>query len=615
MGLFTTKCPSCGSRIQKKANNCTQCGAPAPTGTFTCGACGTANKGKAKFCVSCGQELAATLKTVYRNTWARQGDDFAIRIQDVDLKGALTKGLDVEHGTRALLFQKGKFLGELPEGRYDMGGLLKKVNHFLIDQNTTAVLVDAGDCTIDLENGALRTSDAFEVASRLRLVVRINNPDAMFVNLFKGRIKVAVDDLEAEVADEAQMLLAGIVTRLKSEDLLNTAGVRNQVEGQLRETLAVTLSRLGLELVQLRFIDFEGPAFRQLQEQRGQLNLEAAQADLTIERTQLNRRLRESLTQDKLDQFKNETDFEQFIRQTEHELGLKEIIRGNEMEELKACFAQKRNKQALLDQIEIESIQIVEQRKRVSDQASFERTEDVSAQQHRRTQETTELEHQQAMQGSLQRRELEQRLAQARNDAERRKIELEIQRLDHDEQMRRARVEHEQDMAEAKGGLELLGAQKDIEHTEAVRAQEVEAAQLQARSQATAEALMSVLDGPAADRVAQLEKLRAQQHMTPDQMLALAAEASPEAARALAVKYQADGALSQEKVQLMEQHLKDQQQAADAAADRLERVMQMALNQMGQVASAKAAGGDQTVVVPGSGPSGPTVVNPPSQDA
>jgi len=607
MGFFTDKCinAECGGRVRKGSQFCPRCGAPAPKGLTQCGSCRAEVRTSSKFCWRCGADLAMSAKPfVFGDRWARRPEDFAVRVDDQDIKGWLTKPLIVEHGTRAMLFQAGRCRGELNEGRYDMGGFLKTLNHFMIDQAASVMLADAGDATVDLENGGLWTADHFEVGTVERLVLRIKDPDSLFVNLFKGRNRIGLDDLETQLAGEVQMLLAGIVSALPAEALFTDLAVRGRIEAQLREAIATTLGRLGLELVQLRFIGFVGEAYERLRQKQAQLSLEGKEAQLELERqeqavdqkeqrSRLERRLREVLTQDKMDEFRSEKEFADFVRQTEHELGLKEVIRADELARLSARFQFERDREGILRRIEIEGIE---------DNARRERA-------------WKELLAEEQQRDERQRKELERQLAAARNDAEKRNVQREVQRLDHAEKMRQTEQEHLQDLREARDGLDLLERVKKIDQDEADREQGREARLLEARSKATAEALLSIVDGPAADRIVQLEELRRRQNMSPEQLLALAAAASPAAAESLARKYQADGQVSAERAQLLERQIAEQRQMADSHADRMERLMHLALSQMGDVAGTRARPVDprQTVVVPGAGLGAPVVIAPQSR--
>lgn len=581
MGLFTDKCinPECDQRVKKGAKFCPKCGSGAPKGKAVCGQCRAEVRTSAKFCPKCGADLKEVARPmVFDDRWARQPEDFAVRLDDKYVRGWLTKPLIVEHGTRAIFLQRGKYKGELREGKHNMGGFLKTLNHFMMDQAITVILLDAGDVTIDLENAGLWTADKFELAASQRIVLRVTDMEAVLLNMLKGAHRIGVGELEDQLAGEIQMVLAGIIAQCNVEDLFQDMEIRERIESALRESLSTTLERLGVELVQLRFIGFQGEAYEQLRAKQGEMSVAEKEADLTAQRAKLNQRLRETMTQEKLDEFKNEQDFQAFVRQSEHEMGLKDVIREDELARLSERFAFERDREALLRRIEVEGI--------ANDEKREQAWKDLIAQERQRDEQ--------------QRGELERQLASTKNQAEVKKIELEMERL-----------EHAEDVRQAEEGLALLQKTKDMEYAEAQRAQELEAATLEARSKATAEALLTVLEGPAADRIAKLEELRAQKDMTPDQLLALAAQASPEAAAALAEKYKADGQIGEDRARLLEQQLAQQQQLADGYADRMERLMNTALEQMGQVSGMKArpadnrptvvAGGGRPVVVGGSG--------------
>ncbi len=568
MGMFTVKCinPDCGHRVRKGAKFCPKCGTGASKGTIVCGSCGKDVRANSKFCWNCGAELAVAAKPRFdHDRWARQPGDFAIRVDVDDIKGWLLKPLVVEHGTKALVFQAGRFVGEVEDGRYDLGGFMRQLTGFLADQPASIVLLDAGDVTLDLENGGLWTADRFDVGASSRLVVRVQDPDAMFVNLIKGRGRVSLDDLECMFADEVQMLLEAIVSKYSGDRLFPAAEARNEIETQLREHLGKTFARVGIGLAQLRFIDFSGEKYEALRQQQGDLQVGERKADLTTQRAALNQRLRATLTQDKMDAFKNEKDLEEFIRQTEHEIGLKEVIRGDEMQRLKERFHFERDREGVLRRIEVEGIQ----NDHVRDEA------------------------------------WKQLIAEEREREERHRRALERQKTTQDEEMRQAR-----------NGLDLLRQTKDIEHEEDRRKVELEAQALEQRSKATAEALISIVDGPAAQHIVQLEKLRRQENMTPEQILALTAETSPEAARALAKRYEAEGQLSEKMRAQVESQMAEQRGISREHADRMERVMQTALEQMGGVASARARPVEsrQTIMTP-AGVGAPIVVNPQSSQA
>lgn len=594
MGLFTNRCvnPECRHRVRKGSQFCPKCGDGAPRGLARCGSCGSEVSATSKFCWKCGVDLAEVAKPLLADDrWARRPGEFAVLVADQDIKGRLAKPLIIEHGTRAMLFQAGKFKGEICEGRYNMSGFFKKLIRLSSDLAASVVICDAGDVTIDLENGDLWTSDTMEVGTAARLVLRIKDPDAMYVNLFKGHGCIGLDDIELQLAGEIQMLLSGIVAEHEAEELFSKVEARNLIEVRLRETIAVTLSRLGLELVQLRFISFSGEAYEKIRAERGDLATAEGHAGVREGWTKLHMRLRDTESQDKMDECKNSADLKDFIAQTVHEMKLKDAIRDNEIDSLVERFEYDRNRANVLRRIEIQTLENESDRDRAwLDLLALERRTD-EAHKH----------------------DLGRKLADAKSEHEIAAIRVEVSKLEHAEDLRQRREEHIQDMIEARDGMDNLKRVKDIEQDQADREQQREAATLEARSKATAESLLSIMDGPAADRIVRIEELRNQQNMSPEQILAVAANASPEAANALAAKYQAEGQLQAGMVDQLKQQIDQQQGITDKHADRLERVMQSAMEQMGHVAGTRARPVDpKQTVVAGGGAAAPIVINTPT---
>jgi hypothetical protein len=437
---------------------------------MSCGTCNAEVSATSKFCWKCGVDLATVARPLLADDrWARRPGEFAVLAADQDIKGWLAKPLIIEHGTRAMLFQAGKFKGEIGEGRYDMGGFFKRLVHLSPDLAATVVICDAGDITIDLENGNLWTADKIEVGTTVRLVLRIQDPDAMFVNLFKGHGCIGVDEIELQLAGEVQMLLSGIVAEHEAEELFTNVEARNGLEARLRETIEVTLSRLGLELVQLRFISFSGEAYEEIRSEAGELRVEEGRAGIREGWTKLHMRLRDTESQDKMDECKSSADLKDFIDQTLHEMKLKGFIRADEIDRLAERFEFERNRESVLRRIEIQAIEDDSDRNKawLSLLAEERRTDEA----HKRN--------------------LDRQLADAQNEQEIAKVRLEMTKLEHVEHLRQRHEEHIQDMIEARDGMDNLQRVTQIEEDQADRRQQREAAALEARSKATAEALLS----------------------------------------------------------------------------------------------------------------------------
>ncbi|MFP4107225.1 MAG: SPFH domain-containing protein [Phycisphaerae bacterium] len=591
MGIFTNRCANenCRNRVLKGSKFCPSCGTAGPKAMFRCGDCGAEVASTSAFCWQCGADLAERSKpVVLESTWMRRGDEFAVLVENEDVKGWLSKPLEIAHGTRALLFQAGKHKGELPEGRYDMGGFLKRLNHFMIDQAATVMLVDGGDTSIDVTNEGLWTADDQEVSCVNRIVLHIADPDALYVNLMKGRPRLFLRQIEGELADELQMVLSGIVGQYTVDDLFKRNDLRDEIETALRSTLQRTLDRFGLSLEQVRFITFAGESYERLRRERGEVSEADARTDIAEDRTRVNQRLRELANREEMDKLQSESDVADFGRQLLHDAEVKNLLRDDELDRMARGFVRDRDKDKLLDRLELAAIENDDERQQA--------WKDLLAREQRGDE--------------AQRHELDRRLAEATNDVEISKTRQEIRKLEHAEDIRQSELDHLQEMQEARDGIDLLKQVKEVKAAEADRDVEREKAQLEARSKATAEALLSILDGDAADNVMELEKLRRQKDLTPEQLLAMAGEIDPAAADALAKKYQSEGQISSQRAELLEKQLAEQKEMSGEYADRMERLMQTSLQQMGNVAGTRARPTDpkQTVVASG-GTGRPVVIN------
>ena len=580
MGIFSVKCtnPECGQNIPRAAAFCRLCGTAAPHADTDCGRCGATVASSSKFCWKCGVNLADLKKTpLFNNRWVRDADDFAIRVEECDVKGFLNKGLFVDHGTKAMIFQQGRFCGYVDAGSYDVNGFLRKVNNFNQTTPTSVVLTDAGDVQIHLEAIKLYSADQMTVDAIFKAVVQLNDPERFFTNAFKSRNILTKAYLAESIMMELRAALQTYVGAHAVDQLYNNTNMRQDVQHQMQLALEPVLERIGLEMVQLRFVDFFCPDYDQVRQQQADLYLDKRKTDIDIDRLKLAQRLRKEMSTEKMDVLKSETDFENFVRQTEHELGLKDVIRSDEMDRLKRQFAQNRDKDILTHQIEVEGIR----NEAVRDEARKKLDADI---------ESFKLK----------------KGAQRDDKLKDASAERDIRAGDHD-----------QDMKEAQDAVKLREQTQQVEMKMQAEEQRLEAEKLKARSEASAQALLSILDGPAADRIMELEKLRTQQGLSPEQIIAMTAAESPHVAHALAEKYKAEASISSDKFFQMENFMAQQQAAGRESADRLERVMAMALQQMGTAATARAQAhgpGSQTVVTPSGLGGNPVVVNPKTEE-
>ncbi|MFC1604319.1 SPFH domain-containing protein [Planctomycetota bacterium] len=576
MGIFSNKCANteCSASVSKAAKYCNVCGEPASTADTNCGRCGAVVGAQSKFCWKCGGNLKEQQKvTLFDNRWVRASDDFAIRVDECDIKGFLSKGLIVEHGTRGMVFQRGRFCGYVDPGNYDLNGFLKKVNNFNQTTPTSVVLVDAGDVELHLEAIKLHSKEQVEVDAAFKALVQLTDPEKFYTNAFKSRNQLSVGYVAGSLTDELRSALQTYVGSKSVEDLYSNTAIRQEVERQMQLELEPILERIGLEMVQLRFVDFFCPAYDPIREEQAGLYIDTRKTAIDLDRLKLAQRMRKEMTADKMDQLKTENDFEDFVRQTEHELGLKDIIRTDEMDKLKRQFTHERDRDVLAHQIEIEGIK--------NDADREEARSDLEA----------KIEN-----------------FKLQKQAKREDVVADSETEDHIK-----RKDIDRDIYEAREAVKLREETQRVELARQREEHKLEAEKLQERSKASAQALISILDGDAADRIMKLEELRAKEKLSPDQIIAMTASTSPHVAEVLAEKYKAEAAISGERFKQLQDFMAKQEETSKDSADRLERVMNVAMQQMGATATtrAQAPQSSQTVVTPGGGMGGaPVVINP-----
>ena len=559
----------------------------------------------------------------------------------------------------------------------DLPGFLRALNHLTTDQKVTAVLCDAGTFGLDIGPYVVESADGESVRVRGRLSLRVDDPRVLLVNVIKGHRRVTVHaadaragepSVEVRLRDELRMTVGGLVRRFKSRELDDAWWSANDFANRLRSAGGGAFAGAGLALDRVEWWEVDGErvgldrrraaelrhradddahagaieaaergagrrdAERRLAEDRSDAGVahdrarfeadadlrerEAANAeadrrrradrgasdvklageqdaaDLAGARTKIATRLRRIETDGRLDELTNDGDLTKAVRAAEHEEGLKGTIRDDELARLRERFAHERNLAAVARRIEAEGVEA---------EAGRESAWKSLLDDERRRDEQR-------------RRDAERRLAAACDDLERRRVELELRRMDHERDLLEREREHRAGLAERSAELELDAKANDEQHRKARRANELLAQVKQMEADEDEATHRRTMESADAERAERLEAMRVRAGLTPDQLLAMAVEQSPAAAEALGERYRADGRLGREREAWLREQLDDQRRReaeerdrgersadrqrtdADAAAERLIRVVaeqgdttRAALEQMGRASSAPRA--------------------------
>lgn len=393
-------------------------------------------------------------------------------------------------------------------------------------------------------------------------------------------------------------------------------------------------------------------------------NMETArqleQARVFEERAAVRERMRYAVLSEEMDKVLAEDEMAVYLRTIDKD----RLIRDDEWETMRRDFAERKEdhnlaRAHLLAQLKMEQdfdlrmAQGLRSHELTMDQLGQQRIEQDFRQQ---TQIVLE-EEQAAWDIRLQeQRNKARRSEQAADDAARRERELldRQQALDLDLQRARTdaeidRIEREQDQLDIELGLLTLEKMKAIKRKDeeerallalrlqreqvemALRAEQQrhqqELERMQQLGQLSTEALISVSGSEQAALLADLKRTETLKGMTEEQILALAAEKSPEVAAAFQEKYRAmaEGRMSEREKALYERMLEEQkllaraqQEMSEANARRQQEMFSEALRSQADVAKAFAQGptSGATVVYPPTGSAGygvgvgPSVVGP-----
>ena len=185
------------------------------------------------------------------NRWKCSADDFARRIEASDLRGTLQRGLVVEPGTHAVIFQGGTLAATVAEGTYNLTRPMQGVD---LAVPATAIVMDAGETRIPLLYRDLRTREEVPADVIVEVVVRLGDTAALDTNLMHGRPCLSIAGLASLVWSAGAGVVQARVTQTAARDLAGSLELKNLLESDLQQHVGQTLARNGLELVELRFV-------------------------------------------------------------------------------------------------------------------------------------------------------------------------------------------------------------------------------------------------------------------------------------------------------------------------------------------------------------------------
>jgi hypothetical protein len=532
--------------------------------------------------------------------WSRRPGEFACRFQADDLKGLLVKGLGVAEGSRGLLFQSGKLVGVLPPGYHTVENAISKLKAMFVGSACEVLLVDVGEFVEQLEIGGLRTRDDHDVQVKLEVTAAMGDKPLPFLeNIMRSRSELTNAEVVETVRTSATRRLEHIISGCDSSELRNPE-LLERVRDELTEELEPAFARNGLALRAISVGPFRGAEFADVRLRQEQLR--------HYEQWQrLEHKFHELATEDRMYGVKSKADFLDFVKQVEHDAGLGNLLRKQQNEELWRQYHEKREDHQLARAHLLETLRW--QRKTAALEFEMEYKSQLVRNQHelddvQRRHKITKLEEEHRAKIEHEDREHQAALARADKD-----FKL---GLDHKQAQSQVQLDEQQrrlDMA-----LDANRRHKEIKDEQTRRHHDMDLEKLRAYSEASAEALIAMAPQDRAAMLADLKKTDALKGFSENQILAMAADKSPEVARAFQEQFKAQGnrEMYERLIKAKEESLRAQVSAGELSSQRMQEIQREHIRTMQEFQSQALQTMRDTAVaaVRGPQPPGPTVVYP-----
>jgi hypothetical protein len=521
------RAPRCGNRVKKAARFCGKCGSGSPGGWWKCPACAKWVGNESHFCWNCNTPLYPDTRAgIAGGRWQRPGGVFAERFEIGDIKLMLKDGLIIEEGTVALLLDGGALKDVLSPGRYNPESMARKINHWGNPPPRTVVLVDNGDVVLPLRVEALRTAEDIPVELYTEVAFHFVEKKAsdFLANVFKGNQRLTFQEIETLLTGEIRYTIENNANTSTIEDLVKDPQRRLQIEDALAHTMKDVLPRYGLELVRVAAAEFTGKEYEELRMKSGDIEVKRRQIEL-------DQRLRELLSSEKMDQFKTEAELNEYIAQLSQERDLSTQHRTQELALLRLVHRHEIDKKAA-------DFAFAQAMAQTAHDIGLKKMGDEYRREAKRLEEENEAA-------------ITQMWLKVKQEKRRLELEFEQERL---------RIERED-----------------------------EAARIAARKGADLTTLLSLIDDPAKRQsLLELNKQMQTAGKSPAEIMAYYAAENPDLARVL---------LEQEKAKSgdRDKEWNERKEVMNEAADRMERIMQKALETTAEAARNPGAGNQQII--------------------
>ena len=508
----------CGRQVKLKANFCSKCGSPAPGSWWRCGGCGKHIGSESKTCPHCGKVQNPALRLdMADGNWQKSEHVFAERFEVTDIMPLLPKGLHIQQSQKALLLSSGCVVKILDAGSHEPGNLLPQGENNISEHSL--VMVDAAEFVLPICVESIKTADNIECELHAAAVLQFDPAYAgnFMTNLMGSSLYLHNEEITSALAyDEiAHFILQNIdggtrefCNKATAEQIFKDPEMKKMLEDYLADCLKRNLQAIGIKFNRLNEVEFESEIFDKFRNMAGSISNKQQEIKYMQQADKLaDDAVRKEAT--------NEYEMDDYMKQLAHENSIKDELRLQELEQVKASRSQKLEKAALAHENDLDDLQQVRQLDRDRTDAEFE-------------QEILDLQNERE-----QLRKVKERLSAL----EAMKVEEKIQSINIEIERKKVAVEQES----ADKWLDIkLKKQASIKAQKISMVKELSGADLQA--------MLMVEEDPAKRQdLLRLYEQRMQASLTPELLLAAAAARGNVAAAEAMAKF------SQEKLASVEQ--------------------------------------------------------------
>jgi hypothetical protein len=594
---------------------------------------------------------------VANNRWVRDTGDFAVNLGEKDLSGMFSRKIVIEEGTAGLLMIQGRYDQRLDPGEHTLEGGLGAILRSKNRKNI--VLVSLGEVSLELTLVRLLTKDPVPFTVRTAVTLRFTSGrEAVFLsNFMSGRDAIGVNELKSLVYAELKEGAQDWAGRHTINELAEDLALRDELAMTLESHLRPVLDRYGLSFGRLEVKEFTCEIWDKSVEARVETSLQVTQEqaemegrkrlfDIAVERDiqdlaeetqktatyekriELWQRMRRATNQDEMDKLTSERDLENFIREADKEKVLKEDEFERFQIALEEAGEDKDRLRAHMLRIADMEEQFDYKRKEVTQQTALSREEaegelglerlrletsletdlkrvDLEIERERR-----ESEHRRSQDELEAAARYEREIQEAHTEAETQGIGRETARLDAEmalaleeksaaqarfDQQEQMRIELDNRAASQELTIKAEEAALDLKLKELRDQHQRELETIGTYEGASLHTLIAVSEDGKAPLLAELAKTEALKDMSPEQILAIAADKSPELGGALAeMATKGDNAQTREMYErLIEEQKSASSQARDTQQDMTKTMQEMfnkALETQSDVSKAFAQG-------------------------